>query len=338
MAVMLGLHGGYFLIQILVRFLFKLAYHCGSIRFKLKLETHDSLVPGVGRSVWLGTLALAWYLCVEKPTCALARHGHESEAEESVVDMTCRRWFFWWVTRFLAGIQLTNVLYLLKRYAMQTISDRFDQDSSRLMEAHFQGYVLEALEKIKRASKVLQGGHHQHYGSHLHLNHHRWAEGSKYLTWSSTNSAFASQASGNGGKSPLVSQPNSAVDEKPPTAGILAADQNPAQFKTSTWELLKNSVQKRRQKHLKRKTENNGGNATGGGGGGGRRGSDGSTPGGPNNAATKSRKESASPAGSILDTEKEHEDDSQEFMGKRKKTRMIDSLRNKPIEVRKEGC
>ncbi|KAF9211014.1 hypothetical protein BGZ59_008635 [Podila verticillata] len=316
MAVMLGLHSGYFLIQILVRFLFKIVYHCGSIRYKLKLETHDSLVPGVGRSVWLGTLAVAWYLCVEKPTCAMARHGHESEAEESLVDLTCRRWFFWWVTRFLAGIQLTNVLYLLKRYAMQAISDRFDQDSSRLMEAYFQGYVLEALEKIKRASKVFQGvGLHLHYGSHLHLNHHRWAEGTKY-----------------GGKSPLVSQPNSAGDEKPLTAEILAANQNLAQTKTSTWELLKNSVQKRRQRHLKRKAENSGGNATGGGGSS-RRGSDGSTLGGPNSTATKSRlKGSVSPAGSILDTEKEHEDDSQEFMGKRKKTRMIDSLRNKPIE------
>lgn len=237
-----------------------------------------------------------------------------------------------------------NVLYLLKRYAMQAISDRFDQDSSRLMEAHFQGYVLEALEKIKRANKFLQGGGGggQHYGSHLHLNHHRWVEGNKYLTWSTCNSAFASQAGGNGGKSPLASQPNSAVEEKPPTASILAADQqNLAQNKTpSAWELLKNSVQKRRQRHLKRKAENSGGNGTSGGGAGGgssRRGSGGSTPGGPNSAATKSRlKGSASPLVSILDTEKDHEDDLQEFVGTRKKTRMIDSLRNKPIEVRKE--
>ncbi|KAF9294517.1 hypothetical protein BGZ74_011221 [Mortierella antarctica] len=341
MAVMLGLHLGYFLIQILVRFLFKLAYRCGSIRYKLKLETHDSLVPGVGRSVWLGTLALAWYFVVEKPTCAIAQLGHESEAEELVVDLTCRRWVFWWVTRFLAGIQLTNVLYLLKRYAMQSISDRFDQDSSRLMEAHFQGYVLEALEKIKRANKVVMnhggggGGGYlhsaQHYGSHLHLNHHRWGEGTKHITWSTTNSACASQASGNGGKSPLASQPTSAVDEKPPTAGILAADQQQmlVQTRISTWQFLKNSVQKRRQRHLKRRAEN----GSTGTGAGSRRGGGGSTPSGPNSATTRSRRKgSASPLGSILDTEKEHEDDSQEFMGKRKKTRMIDSLRNKPIE------
>lgn len=332
MAVIFGLHLGYFLIQILVRFLFKLAYHCGSIRYKLKLETHDSLVPSVGRSVWLGTLALAWYLCVEKPTCVFARHGHESEAEESVVDLTCRRWFFWWVTRFLAGIQLTNVLYILKRYAMQAISDRFDQDSSRLMEAHFQGYVLEALEKIKRANKVLMnhgGGHHHSQ----HLNHHRWGEGTKYLAWPTTNSAFASQAGGNGWKSPIASQPTSAVDESPPTAGILAADQQQilTQPRTSTWEFLKNSMLKRRQRHLKRRAES----SSTGAGTASRRGNGGITPSGPNSATTRPRRKgSASPVGSILDTEKEHEDDSQEFMGKRKKTRMIDSLRNKPIEVR----
>ncbi|KAG0084136.1 hypothetical protein BGZ92_010164, partial [Podila epicladia] len=335
MAVMLSLHLGYFLIQILVRFLFKLTYHCGSIRYKLKLETHDSLVPGVGRSVWLGTLALAWYLVVEKPTCVIARRGHESEVEESAVDLTCRRWVFWWVTRFLAGVQLTNVLYLLKRYAMQVISDRFEQDSSRLMEAHFQGYVLEALEKIKRANKVMMnhgggGGGAQHYGSHLHLNHHRWGDGTKYLTWSTTNSACASQAGGNGGKSPMASQPTSAVDEKPLTAGILAVDQQQmlVQTRTSAWQFLKNSVQKRRQRHSKQRAEN----GSSGTGAGSRRGG-GGTPGGPNGAAIRSRRKgSASQAGSILETEKEHEDDSQEFMGKRKKTRMIDSLRNKPIE------
>ncbi|KAF9404433.1 hypothetical protein BGZ94_004181, partial [Podila epigama] len=428
LAVMLGLHLGYFFIQILVRFLFKLAYNCGSIKHKLKLETHDSLVPAVGRSVWLGVLTLTWYLCVHRPTCILARHGHETEIVESIVDLTCRRWVFWWVTRFLAGVQLTNILYLLKRYAMQSISDRFDQDSSRLREAHFQGYVLEALEKIKRANKMMHyynhhhhhhhhdnhlhlkecwSGHPSHYGSHSYMNHHRWVEGStKYLGWTSnTHSAYSSQAGGQGvgssggsgfGKGQLMSQPNSAMDEKPPTAGILSSDhqQHLAPSKRSMWEYLKHSFVKRREKRNLKRTNttnggggvtgsgaspagNNGGNNSGkgdiidngrgvnsnnsmddnggqtqnvthpeskgagtmtegesksNGGNKSKRDSVG-TRAGAGTSATRQRKGPTWPSSkSILETEKEHEDDGQEFMGKRKKTRMIDGLRNKPIE------
>ncbi|KAG0324766.1 hypothetical protein BG004_003372, partial [Podila humilis] len=390
MAVMLSLHLGYFLIQILVRSLFKLAYNCGSITIKLKLETHDALVPGVGRSVWLGVLALSWYLCVEKPTCLVARHGHETEIAESLVDLTCRRWFFWWVTRFLAGVQLTNILYLLKRYAMQSISDRFDQDEKRLREAHFQGYVLEQLEKIKRANKLHyyhQQQHQQQQQQHMNGNilygNSNNLQASKYLSWSTSSPRSANLVVGggggggggcSGGKSPLVtpksssmSQPTSAAvdgDHAPTTAGILTADHyqhhlnHMGKARTSTWDYLKNSIQKRRRQRLARKRGGSiGGIGSIAGGGVPSHGAStktgvihaeininssnsgsgharGSKPGEENTMANKAsgRKGSTSPTGSIHDTEKEHEDEVQGYMGKRKKTRMIDSLRNKPIE------
>ncbi|KAF8927392.1 hypothetical protein BGZ58_010420 [Dissophora ornata] len=281
MAVVIGNHFGYFVIQFLIMAIFKIIHHFGTVKVKITLETHDGLVPHIARSVWLFVVIAFWAVFVHLPTCARAKIGLEFPASiEEGVDKQCRRWIFWWVYRCLWGLQAMNVLYILKRYSMQILSDRFEQDNAKFVELNFQGHVLDGLQKIKQ--------HRPQRSSGLHSHHYRWTE--KPTSWLAT-ATTAHQ----GGRSPSTSRPSSSKDEKPPTAGIFTGTTQ----KRSTWELLRNSFRRRSRKAKSRKI----GTAT-------------------------------SPSGSILETYKDHELDPQEFvrMSKKRKSRLIHSLRNKPIE------
>ncbi|KAK3818691.1 MAG: hypothetical protein J3Q66DRAFT_429918 [Benniella sp.] len=124
-AVVIGSHLGYFVIQFLIMALFKLIHKFGTVKVKITLETHDGLVPHIARSVWLFVLIVFWAVFVHQPTCNKAKNGLDfPETIEHGVDKQCRRWIFWWIHRCLWGIQAMNVLYILKRYMMQILSDR----------------------------------------------------------------------------------------------------------------------------------------------------------------------------------------------------------------------
>ncbi|KAF9348761.1 hypothetical protein BGX26_012858 [Mortierella sp. AD094] len=161
---------------------------------------------------------------------------------------------------------------LVPHIARSILSDRFEQDNSKFVELNFQGHVLDGLQKIKQ--------HRPHRGSVRHG--HRWAE--KSTSWLASTYQVA--------KSPSMSRPTSTKDEKPPTASIVA---DTSQQRT-TWELLKNSIQKRKKKVK----------------------------------GTLTKSSSSSPT----DAYKDHELEPQEFvrMSKKRKSKLIDSLRNKPIE------
>ncbi|KAG0221640.1 hypothetical protein BGX31_009662 [Mortierella sp. GBA43] len=278
-AVVLGNHLGYFVIQFLIMALFKLIHKFGTVKVKITLETHDGLVPDIARSVWLFVLTAFWAVFVHQPTCNKAKGGLGfPESIEQGVDRQCRKWVFWWVYRCLWGIQAMNLLYILKRYIMQILSDRFDQDNSKFVELNFQGHVLDGLQKIKQ--------HRHHRMSGLHSHHYRWL------------------ATYQGGRSPSASRPNSSKDEKPPTASVVEA----TTLKRSSWELLKNSFWRRTRKRT-------GTQCTGGGGG--------TTIG-----------SASSPSDTMVDSYRDHELEPQEFvrMSKKRKSKLIHSLRNKPIE------
>ncbi|KAF9993670.1 hypothetical protein BGZ65_010770, partial [Modicella reniformis] len=151
MAVVIGNHLGYFVIQFLVMALFKLIHKFGTFKVKITLETHDGLVPHIARTVWLFILIVFWAVFVHQPTCSEAKNGIEfPESIEQGVDKQCRRWIFWWVHRCLWGIQAMNVLYIFKRYTMQILSDRFEQDNSKFVELNFQGHILDGFQKLKQ--------------------------------------------------------------------------------------------------------------------------------------------------------------------------------------------
>ncbi|KAG0296028.1 hypothetical protein BGZ98_001134 [Dissophora globulifera] len=281
MAVVIGNHLSYFVIQFLIIALFKVIHHFGTVKVKITLETHDGLVPHIARSVWLFVLIVFWVVYVHYPTCDKARIGLDFPASiEEGVDMQCRRWIFWWVHRCLWGIQAMNMLYILKRYTMQILSDRFEQDNSKFVELNFQGHVLDNLQKIRPPRP--------HRASGFHGTHSRWAE--KSTSWLAT--ATTTQVN----RSPNPSRPSSTKDEKPPTANMIDREPSP---KRSTWELLKNSFQRRAKK----------------------------------SHGVKIRTAS-SPSGSISEVYRDHELEPQEFvrMSKKRKTKLIHSLRNKPIE------
>ncbi|KAI7830219.1 hypothetical protein BC939DRAFT_302794 [Gamsiella multidivaricata] len=279
MAVVIGNHLSYFLIQFLIMALFKIIHKFGSVKVKIILETHDGLVPHIARSVWLFVLIAFWVVFVHYPTCAKAKSGIDFTKMAEGVDMECRRWIFWWVHRCLWGLQAMNLLYILKRYTMQILSDRFEQDNSKFVELNFQGHVLDGLQKIKP--------HRQQRIPGLQGHHYRWAEKSTSWLASSTHQ---------GGKSPNQSRPSSSKAEKPPTASLVDGITQ----KRSTWELLKNSFQRRTE------------------------------------AKGTSVEKATSPAGSIGEVCRDHELEPQEFvkMSKKRKSKLIHSLRNKPIEVR----
>ncbi|KAI1315083.1 hypothetical protein EDD11_001325 [Mortierella claussenii] len=295
MAVVIGNHLGYFVIQFFTMGVFKIIHNFGSVKVKITLETHDALVPHIARSVWLFMLIAFWVVFVHQPTCDKAKSALEFPAiAEEGVDRECRRWIFWWVHRCLWGIQAMNILYILKRYTMQIVSDRFEQDNSKFVELNFQGHVLDALQKIKHQQyNAHNSGRSYHRMSTLHGPPYRWTE--KSTTWLSTGHSYQ------GGRSPLAtSRPSSSKDEKPPTASILG--DTAGLKKRTTWELLKNSFQQRNQS----KTKSHG------------------TKVGP----------ATSPLGSIGDVDRDHELEPQEFvrMSKKRKSKLINSLRNKPIE------
>ncbi|KAF9116168.1 hypothetical protein BGX27_004508 [Mortierella sp. AM989] len=279
MAVVIGNHLSYFVIQFLIMGLFKIIHKFGSVKVKITLETHDGLVPHIARSVWLFVLIPFWAVFVHNPTCMRAKSRLDFSASIAEgVDMHCRRWIFWWVYRCLWGIQAMNMLYILKRYTMQILSDRFEQDNSKFVELNFQGHVLDGLQKIKQHRPNRSFGQNGH--------HYRWAE--KSTSWLASTYQVA--------KSPSMSRPSSSKDQKPPTASIVA---DTTQQRT-TWDLLRKSIQRRK-----------------------------------NNATRTEIKSATSPSDSPTDAYKDHELEPQEFvrMSKKRKSKLIDSLRNKPIEV-----
>ncbi|KAF9195930.1 hypothetical protein BGZ50_002959 [Haplosporangium sp. Z 11] len=278
MAVVIGNHLGYFVIQFLIMVIFKVIHKFGTVKVKITLETHDALVPHIARSAWLFALIAFWSVFVHHPNCHQARNMHEFLiAKEENVDMFCRKWILWWVYRCLWGIQGMNVIYILKRYTMQILSDRFEQDNSKFVELNFQGHVLDGLQKIRQPR-----GHNRLSGLYAHS--YRWAE--KPTSWLAT--AYQ------GGRSPSMSRPTSAIEEKPPTATLL---ENTTQ-KCSLWQLMLFS--------FRRRANSKGGSI------------------GP----------SSSPSGTMVETDKDHELEPQEFvkMSKKRKSKLIRSLRNKPIE------
>ncbi|KAK5823217.1 hypothetical protein F5H01DRAFT_317753 [Linnemannia elongata] len=295
MAVVVGNHISYFVMQLLIMALFKIIHKFGSVKVKITLETHDGLVPHIARSCWLFSLIGFWAVFVHNPTCMKAKSRLDlADTLPDGVDMHCRRWIFWWVYRCLWGIQAMNMLYIMKRYTMQILSDRFEQDNSKFVELNFQGHVLDGLQKIKqpRANR-LSSLHAHHY--HLSQYHHtyRWAE--KSTSWLANTYQ--------GARSPGASRLNSPKDDKPSTASIVADSTTGATVgggrQNSTWQLLKRSIARRT---LTGRT-NMSGTAT-------------------------------SIIGSIADGDKDHELEPLEFfrMSKKRKSKLIHSLRNKPIE------
>ncbi|KAG0295248.1 hypothetical protein BGZ96_012247 [Linnemannia gamsii] len=298
MAVVVGNHIGYFVIQLLIMALFKIIHKFGSVKVKITLETHDGLVPHIARTCWLFSLIGFWAVFVHSPTCMKAKSQLDlDEALLDGVDMHCRRWIFWWVYRCLWGIQAMNMLYIMKRYTMQILSDRFEQDNSKFVELNFQGHVLDGLQKIKqpRANRLssLHAHHHHHLSQYHH--HYRWAE--KSTSWL-TNTC-------QGARSPGASRTNSPKDDKPMTASIVADSAaggtkgRAAAKHNSSWQLLKRSIARRTRVGRSNMT----GTAT-------------------------------SIIGSIAEADKDHELEPQEFfrMSKKRKSKLIHSLRNKPIE------
>ncbi|KAF9928696.1 hypothetical protein FBU30_002167 [Linnemannia zychae] len=304
MGVVIGHHIGYFVIQLLIMALFKIIYNFGSVKVKIILETHDGLVPHIARSCWLFILIGLWATFVHNPTCLKARGRLDPmEILPNGVDMHCRAWIFWWVCRCLWGIQAMNMLYIMKRYTMQILSDRFEQDNSRFIKLNFQGHVLDGLQKIKqpRANRLSTFHAHHYYGhlGHYH-NNHRWTE--KPTSWLANTYQ--------GTRSPIISRPGSPRDDKPMTASIVADSAaiggggnghggRGIHKQYSIWQLLKRSITRR--------TKFSRTNTTG---------------------------TSTSTIGSITDGDKDHELEPQEFvrMSKKRKSKLINSLRNKPIE------
>ncbi|KAF9143303.1 hypothetical protein BGX30_000821 [Mortierella sp. GBA39] len=297
MTVVVGNHIGYFVMQLLIMALFKIIHKFGSVKVKITLETHDGLVPHIARSCWLFSLIGFWVVFVHSPTCmkAKSRLGLADTLPDGV-DMHCRRWIFWWVYRCLWGIQAMNMLYIVKRYTMQILSDRFEQDNSKFIELNFQGHVLDGLQKIKqpRANRLSSLHAHQYHLSQYHHTY-RWAE--KSTSWLATTYQ--------GARSPGASRPNSPKDDKPSTASIVAESATGGTAggrsarQNSTWQLLKRSIARRTRT------------------------------GRPNMSGT-----ATSIIGSIADGDKDHELEPQEFfrMSKKRKSKLIHSLRNKPIE------
>ncbi|KAK3846762.1 MAG: hypothetical protein J3R72DRAFT_520116 [Linnemannia gamsii] len=297
MGVVVGNHIGYFVTQLLIMALFKIIHKFGSVKVKITLETHDGLVPHIARSCWLFALIGFWAVFVHNPTCVKAKSRLDlAETLPDGVDMHCRRWIFWWVYRCLWGIQAMNMLYIMKRYSMQILSDRFEQDNSKFVELNFQGHVLDGLQKIKqpranRLSSLHAYHHHNHLGQYHH--HYRWAE--KSTSWLANTYQ--------GARSPGASRPGSPKDEKPLTASIVAdsttSGAGEAGKQQSTWQLLKRSIVRRTRT------------------------------GRPIMTGT-----TTSIIGSITEGDKDHELEPQEFfrMSKKRKSKLIHSLRNKPIE------
>ncbi|KAF9150961.1 hypothetical protein BG015_007222 [Linnemannia schmuckeri] len=297
MAVVVGNHIGYFVMQLLIMALFKIIHNFGSVKVKITLETHDGLVPHIARSCWLFSLIGFWAVFVHNPTCMKAKSRLDlADTLPDGVDMHCRRWIFWWIYRCLWGIQAMNMLYIMKRYTMQILSDRFEQDNSKFVELNFQGHVLDGLQKIKqpRANRLSSLHAHHHHLSQYHHTY-RWAE--KSTSWLANTYQ--------GARSPCASRPNSPKDDKPPTASIVAESAaggtvgGGAARQNSTWQLLKRSIARRTRT------------------------------GRPNMTGT-----ATSIIGSIADGDKDHELEPQEFfrMSKKRKSKLIHSLRNKPIE------
>ncbi|KAF9959780.1 hypothetical protein BGZ72_008811 [Mortierella alpina] len=275
-AVVVGNHLGYYLVQLLVMALFKIIHSLGTVKIKIKLETYDALVPHFARTVWFFGLIAFWGFLVHGPNCIEARAKLSiTISMDEGVDMQCRKWIFWWVYRCMWGMQAMNMLYIVKRYLMQVISDRFEQDNSRFVELNFQGHVLDSLQKIKMPRLV----HPPHRHSGLHAPHHRWADKSSHWL-----------------RSPNVSRPASVTEERPSTAGLISAEPQ----RRSVVQLVIQSMRKRFDTTKERPVD---GIAT-------------------------------SPAGSITEMDKDHELEPQEFvrMSKKRKSKLIHSLRNKPIE------
>ncbi|KAF9913294.1 hypothetical protein EC991_000056 [Linnemannia zychae] len=296
MGIVVGCYIGYFVIQLLIMALFKIIHNFGSVKVKITLETHDGLVPHIARSCWLFALIGLWAVFLHTPTCMKAKSRLDlADTLPDGVDMHCRKWIFWWVYRCLWGIQAMNMLYIMKRYSMQILSDRFEQDNSKFVELNFQGHVLDGLQKIKqpRANRLstLHSHHHIHLGQYHH--HYRWAE--KSTSWLANTYQ--------GARSPGASRPGSPKDEKPPTASIAAYSSATGAGGTgkqqSTWQLFKRSIARRTRASRPSMT----GTAT-------------------------------SIIGSITEGDKDHELEPQEFfrMSKKRKSKLIHSLRNKPIE------
>ncbi|KAF9570386.1 hypothetical protein EC968_001840 [Mortierella alpina] len=275
-AVVVGNHVGYYLVQLLVMALFKIIHSLGTVKIKITLETYDALVPHFARTVWFFGLIAFWGFLVHGPNCIEARAKLSiTISMDEGVDMQCRKWLFWWVYRCMWGMQAMNMLYIMKRYLMQVISDRFEQDNSRFVELNFQGHVLDSLQKIK----MPRSAHPPHRHSGLHATHHRWADKSSHWL-----------------RSPNVSRPASVIEERPTTAALVSDEPQ----KRSLVRLMVQSIRRRLDATKERAVD---GTAT-------------------------------SPAGSITEMDKENELEPQEFvrMSKKRKSKLIHSLRNKPIE------
>ncbi|KAF9990717.1 hypothetical protein BGZ75_000103 [Mortierella antarctica] len=275
-AVVVGNHLGYYLVQLLVMALFKIIHSLGTVKIKITLETYDALVPHFARTVWFFGVIAFWGFLVHGPNCTEARAKlNITITMDEGVDMQCRRWLFWWVYRCMWGIQAMNMLYILKRYLMQVISDRFEQDNSRFVELNFQGHVLDSLQKIKAPRPA----HPPHRNSGLHAPHYRWADKSSHWL-----------------RSPNVSRPASVTEERPATAALVSDEPQ----RRSVVQLVVQSIRRRLDTTKARVAD---GTAT-------------------------------SPAGSITEMDRENELEPQEFvrMSKKRKSKLIHSLRNKPIE------
>ncbi|KAG0213816.1 hypothetical protein BGX28_003490 [Mortierella sp. GBA30] len=275
-AVVVSNHIGYYVIQFLTMALFKIIHLFGTVQIKIVLETYDALVPHIARTVWFFGLIALWGFLVHGPNCLAS----QSKLDETVglnegVDMQCRMWVFWWVYRCMWGLQAMNILYIIKRYLMQVISDRFEQDNSRFVELNFQGHVLDTLQKIKMPKFL----HSSHRLAGLHAAHHRWTDKSSHWL-----------------KSPIASRPSSIMEDRPPTATV----ESDVLQNHSILQLVMNSI--RRRFHADK--------------------------------GTRAGRTTSSPAGSPADADKEHELEPQEFvrMSKKRKSKLIHSLRNKPIE------
>ncbi|KAG0053165.1 hypothetical protein BGZ83_001575 [Gryganskiella cystojenkinii] len=328
-AVVVGLHVAYFLIRFLVMCVFKLIHKFGTVKVKIGLETHDDLVLYIGRSVWLMCLITVWAIFVHNPTCnrvktllelAILEGGPAAAAAEieanggvggGGVELQCRRWIFWWVYRFLWGAQAMLLLYILKRYMMQVISDRLEQDNARFVELHFQGYVLDVLQKIKHPSNKF---YVHHPGFHLRKFQHPGGPSS------STIGLPSSFGNNTGGRSPgpMSSRPPSPKYEKQPsTAAVVdCASRDLPSSKRSIRELLKSSFQRRRKTSNETATSKIGG--------------DGTTVG-----VAAVGCDTSTNAGSIHESDKDHDSlEPLEFvrMSRKRKSLLVHSLRNKTID------
>ncbi|GJJ69883.1 hypothetical protein EMPS_02232 [Entomortierella parvispora] len=328
-AVVIGNHIAYYVIRFLVMGLFKLIHRFGTVAIKITLETHDGLVPYVARSVWLMNLITFWAIFVHYPSCARAKNAlelvileggaaaavAETEANAGLggVELQCRRWVFWWVYRFLWGIQAMLVLYILKRYSMQVLSDRFEQDNSKYVELNFQGHVLDGLQKIKHPlSRASHPG--SHYPGGGLKNPAAWLV-------KSTSGSVAGGVIGpaSGARSPALNSARlfSALDRRPSTATIVAEDVSLGHrqsSKRSIWMLLKNSFQKRKKEADSTENNVNGSEEALGG---------------------RDEKSAVSPSDSIHETESDHalpEPEELVRMSRKRKSRLVNSLRNKPID------